>query len=113
MNASQPSLNYVALKEVQGVMGDGSPLLVETFFTDSVKLLTAIQSALDEGNTDALRWAAHSFKGSAGNMSATALTALCHELEGLAFSSTTVGGGHLMTQLVDEYERVKTALEDI
>lgn len=46
-------------------------------------------------------------------MSATALTALCHELEGLAFSSTTVGGGHLMTQLVDEYERVKTALEDI
>jgi|TARA_B110000908_G_scaffold55637_1_gene67794 hypothetical protein len=52
MNASQPSLNYVALKEVQGVMGDGSPLLVETFFTDSFKLLTAIQSALDEGNTD-------------------------------------------------------------
>jgi hypothetical protein len=44
MNAPQPSLNYVALKEVQGVMGDDFPLLVEVFFTDSVKLLTAIQS---------------------------------------------------------------------
>ncbi|MEH6556573.1 MAG: Hpt domain-containing protein [Oceanicoccus sp.] len=113
MNTVQPSLDFDALKEVQGVMGADFPLLVESFFNDSVNLLIVMQKSIDESDVESLRQAAHSFKGSAGNMSAITLAALCQDLEGLAFSGTTVGGGQLITQIVAEYKQVKAALEDI
>lgn len=113
MNAVQSSLDFDALKEVQAVMGADFPLLVESFFNDSVNLLIVMQKSIDENNAEALRQAAHSFKGSAGNMSAMTLAALCEDLEGLAFSGTTIGGGQLVTQINAEYKQVKAALEDI
>lgn len=111
MNTIQPSLDLDALKEVQAVMGEDFPLLVEAFLSDSINLLMVIDKAIDEDNSESLRRAAHSFKGSAGNMSATALAVLCQELERLAFSNTTVGASQLVTHIVDEYGQVKTALE--
>lgn len=113
MDTVQASLELDALKEVQAVMGEDFPLLVEAFFKDSAALLSTIHNAIDEDNSESLRRAAHNFKGSASNMSATALAVLCQELEGLAFSGTTVGSRQLMTHIVEEYKQVKTALEDV
>ncbi len=113
MNAVQPSLDVDALKELQVVMGEDFPLLVDAFFDDSGNLLIAIQKAIDEDNAESLRRAVHSLKGSAGNMAARVLAVLCQDLEGLAFSGITVGSGKLMTYIVEEHEQVKAALEKV
>lgn len=67
-----------ALREL--MQGDYA-LLIETFNRDAHKRLAQLRSCLDGGDWDGFRQAAHSFKGSCGNMGAIALQQACEEAE--------------------------------
>lgn len=81
MTTGRPSLNWQAVQELQTIMGENFSLLLETFFKDGANHLVAMQQSLKCDDLEATRSAAHSFKGSAGNMSAQVLEGLCRDLE--------------------------------
>ncbi|WP_297835719.1 Hpt domain-containing protein [Pseudomonas sp.] len=59
------------------------PTLIDTFLSDSEQLLEQLHHALltEASSLDELTMAAHSFKGSSGNMGAVRLSELCGQLE--------------------------------
>ncbi|TGG95972.1 Hpt domain-containing protein [Natronospirillum operosum] len=73
------TLDAAVLAELQLIMGDDFALLLQTFSDDSVQRLQALEATRED--VDALRRAAHSFKGSASNVGAVALARSCLELE--------------------------------
>ncbi|HAF93900.1 MAG TPA: histidine kinase, partial [Pseudomonas sp.] len=57
-------LDSAVLATLQDVMEAEYPVLLDTFLIDSQDRLRTIQDALAQGEGEALRRAAHSFKGS-------------------------------------------------
>lgn len=104
-------LDKGALDELKRLMGDEFSLLIDTFESDSALRIEAIAEAVASGNADEIRRAAHSFKGSAGNMGAVALTEHCRRLEDLANSGSIEGAETLLQQITAEYTQVKAALQ--
>jgi HPt (histidine-containing phosphotransfer) domain-containing protein len=82
MNVGQ-HLDYDALNALREVMEDNFELLIDTFIQDSTTRLSTLQemAAGTARDADAIRRAAHSFKGSCGNMGAPRLTYLCTNVE--------------------------------
>lgn len=74
-------LDPAILSTLQDVMGDEYPVLLDTFLADSEERVRLIRQAIGEGDAQALRQAAHSFKGSCSNMGAPLLATLCRGLE--------------------------------
>ncbi len=104
-------LDLDSLNELKGIMGDEFSLLVETFTNDSIVRIEGIQEAVKANDPEAIRRAAHSFKGSAGNMAAPRLTALCRSLEEMGYNGIVDGCQEILDDIKDEYAQVKEALE--
>lgn len=68
----------VALRDL---MQDDYPLLLQTFRTDALKRLAQLSASIENEDWEAFRQAAHSFKGSCGNMGAQALQQACEVAE--------------------------------
>jgi HPt (histidine-containing phosphotransfer) domain-containing protein len=107
---TQPHIDLAALAELKDVMGDEFALLVTTFVDDSVIRIEAIADAIAQANPEAIRRAAHSFKGSAGNMGATHLTELCRSLEEMGHIGETIGAQELFEMIKTEYSKVQVEL---
>lgn len=106
-------LDPTVIQELRMIMGGDFSLLVQTFVRDSAQRIESIRDAIREADPDALRGAAHSFKGSAGNMGATRLAAICRTLEESGRLGEIGGIGSALAELVSEYscvEREITAL---
>lgn len=97
----------VALKEI---MEDEFNLLLDTFLEDSVLRIADLRQTAAEGDADGYRRAAHSFKGSAGNMAATGLAALCLQAEDLGQSGVLDGAAQLVDAIEAEYQGVAQTL---
>lgn len=100
-------LDAFTISELKGVMGSEFGQLVRAFITDSHQRLAAIATAVDHADADGLRRAAHSFKGSAGNMGATMLQELCQQLEERGVNGVLTGCGELYQALHDEFVGVE------
>ncbi|HWV11452.1 MULTISPECIES: Hpt domain-containing protein [unclassified Pseudomonas] len=74
-------LDSTVLASLQDVMEAEYPVLLDTFLADSEERLRLLHVAADAGDAQALRLAAHSFKGSCSNMGAPMLAGLCKQLE--------------------------------
>ena len=74
-------LDDAVLAALQDVMEDEYPTLLDTFVADSEERLRLLHQAERDGDAQALRLAAHSFKGSCSNMGAVLLAGLCKQLE--------------------------------
>jgi histidine phosphotransfer protein HptB len=76
-------LDYDALNTLKEVMEDDFVLLVNTFLNDSNQRIATLRSLLNSSHADAdaIRRAAHSFKGSCSNLGALHLVSLCGALE--------------------------------
>lgn len=81
---SNPHLDSAVLATLQVVMESEYPLLLDTFLADSEERMRLLKQTFAAGESEALRRAAHSFKGSCSNLGASELAALCCELESLA-----------------------------
>ncbi len=106
-------LNLEALAELRTVMGEEFSLLVETFASDSVQRIAAIKDAVSAGDAENIRRAAHSFKGSAGNMAAIRLAEFCRQMEELGYAGKVRECVALQDSIVEEYECVKASLASL
>ncbi|ACO79584.1 histidine-containing phosphotransfer protein [Azotobacter vinelandii CA] len=93
------------------VMEDEYPLLLDTFLSDSEARLHALRQAHDARDAEALRRAAHSFKGSCSNMGAPRLTELCRLLEHQARTGELTPVSVLLAQAEQEFAIIRTLIE--
>ncbi len=103
-------LDLEILSELKEVMGEEFTFLIEVFKTDSIVRISAIKEALASKDPDAVRRAAHSFKGSASNMGAIRLTNLCRKLEEIGGSGNINEAEVIAEEIVDAYSHVEKAL---
>lgn len=106
-----PVLDRDVVAELQSVMGSDFQTLVESFFRDSEQRLTSLQEVIDRGEADELRQAAHSFKGSSGNLGALALSGLCLELEQTGRSGQLDQAPELLERIRQAYDQARRELE--
>jgi PAS domain S-box-containing protein len=90
---------------------DGVAELAVLFLADTPPRMHAIRNAISTKNPSALQEAAHTLKGSASNLGAKRLAAVCQQIEGAARQGDTQAGSKLLTKLEDEYSRVCFLLE--
>lgn len=94
---------------------DGSDVLdalIETYLVDSSDVLTAMQSAVADGDTGAFQWMAHRLKGSSGVFGAETLTQLCGEVSLLDAPLPAHEARRWLARIEIEYARVTAALQD-
>ncbi|WP_101759371.1 Hpt domain-containing protein [Oceanicoccus sp. KOV_DT_Chl] len=113
MEQATDHIDLEALKELQAVMGEEFSLLIDTFTSDSILRIEGIKAAVASADPEAIRRAAHSFKGSAGNMAAIRLTELCRSMEEIGFQGSSDGCAELLVSIEAEYEQVKTVLASL
>jgi HPt (histidine-containing phosphotransfer) domain-containing protein len=97
-----------ALSVLREVMEEGYPELLDTFLADSESRLVDLRKAVD---AKALSEVAHSFKGSASNMGAVRLAALCQELESEAKNKSPAEIVKLVAQISGEFAEVRPVYE--
>ena len=97
------------LDALREVMEDSYPDLLDTFLTDSESRLHQLQKTAD---AKVLAEVAHSFKGSASNMGAVRLAALCQELESEAKNKSPSDIARLVADISGEFADVRPIYED-
>jgi two-component system sensor histidine kinase/response regulator len=85
--------------------------LTEMFFDDAWSVKDTIRDAVERGNAQTVERAAHTLKGSSGNMGAKRMAALCGELEDAGVSGDLAYAPELLEGLENEFGRVRPALE--
>jgi two-component system, sensor histidine kinase and response regulator len=91
---------------------DGALLedLVATFFEDAPARIAAMRAAVTGGDARGLKAAAHALKGGSISLGATAMGALCQELEGVAATPSLASATNLIGRVETELERVRAEM---
>lgn len=110
---SAQHLNPELLDELRMVMGTEFATLLQAFIVDSDQRMAAIDDALRTANADMLRRAAHSLKGSTGNMGAQHMAELCRQLEALTHIDPPQQGAILLEQLRAEFVQVQREINTL
>jgi HPt (histidine-containing phosphotransfer) domain-containing protein len=100
---------FVGLKELVG--DDFIDELVETFFEEGPGLLEEMRLALDSGDAEVFRRAAHSLKSNGASFGATQLASLARDLEYMGRDSQLDEAGPKMPELEAAYARAAEALK--
>ena len=94
----------------QGLLGK----VLSLYLSDSPKLMVGILSAVEKGDGESLRRAAHTLKSSSANVGATDLPELCRKVEEMARAGEIPASGDpLLGRLKEEYRSVWEALSTI
>lgn len=104
---SDPHLDSDVLAALQDVMEDEYPVLLDTFLADSEERLRALREAQLADDAQAIRLAAHSFKGSCSNMGALLLAGLCRQLEDAGRCGDLSEAPALLEQIEREFAIVR------
>ncbi|MDE3740111.1 MULTISPECIES: Hpt domain-containing protein [Pseudomonas] len=105
-------LDHSVLSSLREVMEDEFPVLLDTFLADSAERLRQIQQANTVHDSQALRLAAHSFKGSCSNMGAPVLAGLCKQLEDIARREQLADAAAVIPQIEQEFLIVRDLLQE-
>lgn len=103
-------LDYTVLESLKEVMEDDFVLLLETFVQDSNERIAKLQSLVNTDDKEAIRRAAHSFKGSSSNVGATHLTNLCCTLEKKALAGNLEQLQEDLAAIEQEFAQVQSLL---
>ena len=87
--------------------------LIDAFVEDAPAQLAALRSALEEGDAEAARRAAHTLKSNAATFGATSLTDVSRELEAAAARGELDGAAGLVERTELEWQRAREALERV
>ncbi|UCC62539.1 MAG: response regulator, partial [Anaerolineae bacterium] len=113
--ASPEALDPRALGRLRATLGKQAdrmlPQLIERFYLDADRLLGQARQALEQGQADDLRRAAHTLKSTSATFGAMALSAIARELEHLARDGTLEGAARQIARAEAEFARARTALE--
>jgi len=85
--------------------------LIDVFLEDTTRQLAAIAAAVSQNDAQKLAHAAHALKGSCGNVGAMRMVERCQALETVGHAGSVAGAATLVTQLQEEFARVRRALE--
>jgi signal transduction histidine kinase/CheY-like chemotaxis protein/HPt (histidine-containing phosphotransfer) domain-containing protein len=104
-----------ALRQLRVTLGKQAdrmlPELIERFYGDVDRLLREARRALEQGQADDLRRAAHSLKSTSATFGAGAASAVARELEYLARDGALEGAAELIVRAETELAKAKAALE--
>jgi histidine phosphotransfer protein HptB len=104
---SDSHLDSAVQAVLQDVMEAEYPVLLDTFLTDSEERLRLLHEAERAADPQALRLAAHSFKGSCSNMGAPLLAGLCRQLEEAGRREQLSQAADLIEQIEREFAIVR------
>jgi len=100
-----------SMEMLKEVMEDEFSDLLTVYIDDSMTRLPDIRQALQDKNAQTLRELAHSLKGASANITATALAALCYEMETAAKDEKLDGLESLLSRIEQEFETVRSHLQ--
>lgn len=106
-------IDRAALRALLATVGDDPEFLAElidSYFDDTATLIPAMQQATRDGDAEALRRSVHSLKSNSATFGATALAALCQELEMRARDGELADAEVRVAAIEAEYARVQPAL---
>jgi PAS domain S-box-containing protein len=107
-------LDPEAVRNLQGMLGAGFaatlPQLIDTFLGNSPGLLDKLQRALEQGDGEGVRRAAHALKSSSATFGATEFAALCKEAESKGRAGDMEAAAGFVAQIMAAYGKVETAL---
>jgi CheY-like chemotaxis protein/HPt (histidine-containing phosphotransfer) domain-containing protein len=97
---------------LERLMGDEelAKEIIEGFIEDSMSQIATIKEAFDNRNLDGIHRQAHSLKGAAANISATALKELAYEIEIAGETGDLVKASSLIPKLDEQLEVLKKRL---
>jgi signal transduction histidine kinase/CheY-like chemotaxis protein/HPt (histidine-containing phosphotransfer) domain-containing protein len=108
-------LDPAALGRLRATLGKQAdrmlPGLIERFYQDVDRLLGEARQALEQGQADDLRRAAHSLKSTSATFGAVVLSAVARELEYRARDGVLEGAAGLIARAETEFARAEAALE--
>ncbi len=113
---SSAALDPSALDSLrQLVGGDNANLreLIQSFLDETPPLLINLHNAVQTGDKELLRRAAHTLKSSCRDFGAIRLSELCQQLEALSKAGSFKGAAELVARAQAEYEPVQIALKNI
>jgi CheY-like chemotaxis protein/HPt (histidine-containing phosphotransfer) domain-containing protein len=110
----EPAVDPAALERILSLQRPGSPGLLERiaglYFTNTPKLLAAMETAIARADREALRHAAHTLKSTSATLGAARLAQLCRETEEAARNGTAIAEPRVLDAMHAEYERVRRGL---
>lgn len=110
-SSNQPSLDAEVVARLRDLAEatDASLLnqIFEAFLGDGTARLNTLQGALETGDSETLRKAAHALKGASANIGAQRMAEISQELQALGEAGTVTGAAVWIEQLEAEFKRVQ------
>ena len=111
---SEPVLDATVIDNLRQLTPPGEPdvlaEVLELFLQEVPRRIAKLRAAWAAGDAAELHKAAHSLKGSAGNIGAQALYAVCCQLDDRGLAGDLADAKPLIDALVGEYARVEVAI---
>lgn len=105
-----PSVDWEVIDGLRGIRGEGEPdllvELVEIFREDTPARISALREALEGGDAEGLRLAAHGLKGGSGSLGARRMARIAERVEAVARSGDLSSAAERIPELEVEFERV-------
>jgi len=109
-----PTINRRRLDDLRAIRSPGRPSLLERvvrlFEQESAELLSQLADAIERGQAEEVRAAAHKFKSVSGNVGADALAAWCLELEQRGQESRLDDSADILDEMRSEHAKASAAL---
>jgi HPt (histidine-containing phosphotransfer) domain-containing protein len=103
-------LNTAILDELKDILEGEFPVLLDTYIRDSIARVQELEQALAAGDATTLRKAAHSLKGSSGNLGLQLMAQYCNDIEEAGRTGVIAGLAPLLESLRQERVTVEQIL---
>jgi HPt (histidine-containing phosphotransfer) domain-containing protein len=115
--SSQPVLDPAVIDTLRQLTVPGEPDVLEEvlklFLEEAPARLSKLRNAWEARDIQSVQRMAHSLKGSAGNIGATALFEICKQLDSAGRPAVVVDTGSLIDALDTEYRKVEEEIHRI
>ena len=114
---SGPVLDPLVIESLRQLNVDGEPdvlaEVLQLFLEDVPRRIAKLRAACEAGDAVEVYKAAHSLKGSAGNIGAKPLLAVCRQLDDRGRAGDLTGSEHLVDALDAEFAKVEVAIRGL
>ena len=108
-----PAIDKAVFNNLWKILGDHAPELTRSFIEETARLLSDMKQALDRGDWDGFRKAAHTLKGSSVTIGANRLAEICQQLQTSDKSALPGSAGVKLTELEEGFVRVKQEFSEL
>jgi PAS domain S-box-containing protein len=109
----EPPIDEKTFARLVALIGDAAiQEVVAIFLKDSPGKLASLKQALDSHDWDTLIYLTHTLKSSSAQLGALHFSSLCQNLESILRAGKLDRAEALTSQIIDEFERVRTAFQE-